>query len=467
MVYNKCGDCFFLLVLAFSFINYLTNLAFDLWTAFFSFSFTFDMFFSEWFPFSFLFIYFSKSAQFPFSSWLLNAMSAPTPISALLHSSTMVIAGVYLGLIVDSHIIMFIWRWDLFFIMILLLPVYSLLWSLIKAFCLSDIKSIIACSTISQISYMFLALLIFPLVSVFHILIHALFKSLLFLLAGSLIHIQSNFQSLYKIKLNNYLIKILFIAAVIILLFSFSKEDIIHCSNSMYSSTFVYVLGFLCGMLTTIYSLKIYIYCFYLSYYGVLYSSFILPMLTITSILIDQCLDSCFSLLFSLDFGELFSFSSSDSILHFSIMSIFFSSIFSLLCYALIPLMLLQIYLFLSSELSYFTFQLIFLLFSTSAPIHSIELFTGCSSCYCLYHIHYLASFQFILFFISSTLLYLLLLISYFYLLFQLNLIAQLCVLSTSLLFLSIVQWLSYSFLNDSRLNLCSVVIFCQWIEKA
>jgi len=256
---------------------------------------------------------------------------------------------------------------------------------------------------------MFLALLIFPLVSVFHILIHALFKSLLFLLAGSLIHIQSNFQSLYKMKLNNSLIKILFIAGVIILIFSFSKEDIIHCSNSMYSSTFVYVLGFLCGMLTTIYSLKIYIYCFYLSYYGVLYSSFILPMLTITSILIDQCLDSCFSLLFSLDFGELFSFSSSDSILHFSIMSIFFSSVFSGSIFslngaersALIPLMLLKIYLFLSSELSYFTFQLAFL-FSTfffKAPIHSIELFTGCSSCYCLYHIHYLTSFQYILFF--------------------------------------------------------------------
>ena len=113
------------------------------------------------------------------------------------------------------------------------------------AFYLSDIKSIIACSTISQISYMFLALLIFPLVSIFHILIHALFKSLLFLLAGSLIHIQSNFQSLYKMKLNNSLINILFIAGIIVLIFSFSKEGIIHCLNSMYNSTFVYVLGIL------------------------------------------------------------------------------------------------------------------------------------------------------------------------------------------------------------------------------
>ena len=88
---------------------------------------------------------------------------------------------------------------------------------------------------------------------------------------------------------------------------------------------------------------------------------------------------------------------------------IFFSSVFSGSIFslngaersALIPLMLLKYSLFLSSELSYFTFQLAFL-FSTfffKAPIHSIELFTGCSSCYCLYHIHYLTSFQYILFF--------------------------------------------------------------------
>ena len=162
-------------------------------------------------------------------------------------------------------------------------------------------------------------------ISVFHILIHALFKSLLSLLAGSLIHIQLNFQSIYKIKINNSLIKILSITGVIIPIFSFSKEGIIHSSNSMYSSTFVYVLGLISGMLTIIHSLKIYIYCSYFSYYGILYSTFILPMLTITSILINQCLDLCFSFSsfsFSVDFGELFPFIMFDSILHFS--SVFF-----------------------------------------------------------------------------------------------------------------------------------------------
>ena len=87
----------------------------------------FDMFFSAIVSLSFLFIYVSKSAQFPFSSRLLNATSAPTPISAPSHSSTMVIAGVYLGLILDSSLIMFIDSFDLFLIMILLFPIYSLL----------------------------------------------------------------------------------------------------------------------------------------------------------------------------------------------------------------------------------------------------------------------------------------------------------------------------------------------------
>ena len=61
---------------------------------------------------------------------------------------------------------------------------------------------IIAFSTINQISYMFLALLLFPLVRLFHIIVHALFKSLLSLPAGSIIHVQSNFQSIYKLRIN-------------------------------------------------------------------------------------------------------------------------------------------------------------------------------------------------------------------------------------------------------------------------
>ena len=109
---------------------------------------------------------------------------------------------------------------------------------------------------------MFLAILIFPLLSLFHIIIHALFKSLLFLLAGSLIHIQSNFQSLYKMKVNNSLIKICFLLASSVLILSFSKEGIIHSSNYLLNSSFIFIIAIIGGFFTTIYTWKIYIYCF-------------------------------------------------------------------------------------------------------------------------------------------------------------------------------------------------------------
>jgi len=91
-----------------------------------------------------------------------------------------------------------------------LFPIFFFLFSIISYsiiaeftnIVLNDIKSIIAPSTISQISYMFIALLINPILCFYHIIIHSLFKSILFLLAGSLIHIQYNYQNIYQIKMN-------------------------------------------------------------------------------------------------------------------------------------------------------------------------------------------------------------------------------------------------------------------------
>ena len=159
----------------------------------------------------------------------------------------MVIAGVYFGLLICFLLALCVQFIFLFFIFFILFVCFSLIWSLFKAVAITDIKSIIAYSTISQISYMFLCVLFFPQYSLYHIIIHGLFKSLLFLLSGSLIHVQLNFQSIYKMRVNNLLIKISFILGVCVLILSLSKEGIIHSSYIMISSSWVFfVFLFIC-----------------------------------------------------------------------------------------------------------------------------------------------------------------------------------------------------------------------------
>ena len=144
---------------------------------------------------------------------------------------------------------------------------------------------------------MFLAMLVNPMLCLFHIIVHALFKSILFLLAGSIITIHSNHQSITRIKFNHYFIKITFITMSIILISAISKEAII---NSLYfdlSSCFIFSLSFLGCLFTILYSFRIYFYFFY--YYVSSYSSylsFLLPFLSITALLIDELLlNHCFS----------------------------------------------------------------------------------------------------------------------------------------------------------------------------
>ncbi|MBM0637320.1 NADH-quinone oxidoreductase subunit L [Campylobacter sp. VicNov18] len=130
-----------------------------------------------------------KSAQFPFHTWLADAMTGPTPVSALIHAATMVTAGVYLliraGTIYD------------------LVPEVSygiaLLGSFVAIFAASmalvarDLKRIIAYSTLSQLGYMFVAAGLGAYsIALFHLITHAFFKSLLFLGAGNVMHAMDN-----------------------------------------------------------------------------------------------------------------------------------------------------------------------------------------------------------------------------------------------------------------------------------
>nr|YP_009113496.1 NADH dehydrogenase subunit 5 [Lamprotula coreana]AFL93227.1 NADH dehydrogenase subunit 5 [Lamprotula coreana] len=127
----------------------------------------------------------TKSAQIPFSAWLPAAMAAPTPVSALVHSSTLVTAGVYLVIRFYSTLV------EVQDVMGFLSKVgaLTLLMAGLSACFEVDLKKIIALSTLSQLGLMMFTVGVgFPIIAVFHLFTHALFKALLFLCAGSIIH---------------------------------------------------------------------------------------------------------------------------------------------------------------------------------------------------------------------------------------------------------------------------------------
>ena len=135
--------------------------------------------------FSFLVAAAAKSAQFPFQTWLPDAMEAPTPVSALIHAATMVNAGIYL--LARFHpAFKDVPNWSM---AVLLVGLISALISAIAALTAADLKRALAYSTVSQLGYMVYAIGAGGvLASQFHLLSHAVFKALLFLGAGAVIH---------------------------------------------------------------------------------------------------------------------------------------------------------------------------------------------------------------------------------------------------------------------------------------
>nr|YP_002456337.1 NADH dehydrogenase subunit 5 [Watersipora subtorquata]ABY55222.1 NADH dehydrogenase subunit 5 [Watersipora subtorquata] len=135
----------------------------------------------------------TKSAQMPFSAWLPAAMAAPTPVSALVHSSTLVTAGVYL-------IIRFFPTLSEFYMlkfMCFYLGTMTCMMASMAAMVENDLKKIIALSTLSQLGIMMIALGIEqPILAFFHLITHALFKALLFICAGDIIHSEMNNQDI-------------------------------------------------------------------------------------------------------------------------------------------------------------------------------------------------------------------------------------------------------------------------------
>nr|YP_009550286.1 NADH dehydrogenase subunit 5 [Heterorhabditis indica]YP_817460.1 NADH dehydrogenase subunit 5 [Heterorhabditis bacteriophora]ABJ80704.1 NADH dehydrogenase subunit 5 [Heterorhabditis bacteriophora]AZU95945.1 NADH dehydrogenase subunit 5 [Heterorhabditis bacteriophora]QAA11090.1 NADH dehydrogenase subunit 5 [Heterorhabditis indica]QAA11102.1 NADH dehydrogenase subunit 5 [Heterorhabditis bacteriophora] len=127
---------------------------------------------------------FTKSAQFPFSSWLPKAMSAPTPVSSLVHSSTLVTAGLILlmnfsNLVLQKNLVS----------LILVIGLFTMFFSSITALVEEDLKKVVALSTLSQMGFSMVTLgLGLSFVSFIHLVSHALFKSCLFMQVGYIIH---------------------------------------------------------------------------------------------------------------------------------------------------------------------------------------------------------------------------------------------------------------------------------------
>nr|AYW52163.1 NADH dehydrogenase subunit 5 [Lamiinae sp. 4 ACP-2013] len=203
----------------------------------------------------------TKSAQIPFSSWLPAAMAAPTPVSSLVHSSTLVTAGVYLLI-----------RFNFAFsnnlmLLLLLLSGLTMFMSGLGANFEYDLKKIIALSTLSQLGLMMsiLALGGYKL-AFFHLLTHALFKALLFMCAGAVIHSMSNCQDIRY--MGNMINQMPIICAFFnICNFSlcglpflsgfYSKDLIVEFMSMSILNIFIYLLFYVSIGLTVCYSFRL------------------------------------------------------------------------------------------------------------------------------------------------------------------------------------------------------------------
>jgi len=215
-----------------------------------------------------------KSAMFPLHIWLPDAMEGPTPVSALIHAATMVVAGVYLvarlfPVYVEDHLILQIVGY---------VGAFSALLAAIIACTQTDIKRILAYSTISQIGFMMLALgvsgyrgedgLGFT-ASMFHLFTHAFFKSLLFLGAGAIIHfVHSNelrdmggLRRQMPVTHVCFLIGCLAIAGIPPFAGFFSKEEILL--SAYRSDLWIYGIALFTSLLTAFYMFRLYFSVFH------------------------------------------------------------------------------------------------------------------------------------------------------------------------------------------------------------
>ena len=208
-----------------------------------------------------------KSAQFPLHVWLPDAMEGPTPVSALIHAATMVVAGVYLvarmlpvfdTVLVARDVVLYV-------------GLVTALMAATMGLVASDIKRVLAYSTVSQLGFMFVALGAGSVTAaMFHLFTHAFFKSLLFLGSGSVIHATGRQEVEYlgglfrKMRLTGatFLVGGLALAGIVPLAGFWSKDEILYESLA-HGSTAVYVTLAATAALTALYTTRLVVLTFF------------------------------------------------------------------------------------------------------------------------------------------------------------------------------------------------------------
>ena len=216
-----------------------------------------------------------KSGQFPLHTWLPDAMAGPTPVSALIHAATMVVAGVYLGARLYGVF------WQGFSIeagginAMAAIGGITILIGAALAFVQDDIKKVLAYSTISQLGYMVMGLGVGAWTgAVFHLFTHAFFKALLFLGAGSISHSGSHhsfdmkkdmggLRKYMPVTFVTFMIGSLALAGIFPLAGFWSKDEIIATAGQNGYELFA-VVGLVGALLTAAYMTR----CVYLTFFG-------------------------------------------------------------------------------------------------------------------------------------------------------------------------------------------------------
>nr|WNH36508.1 NADH dehydrogenase subunit 5 [Nasutitermes nigritus] len=252
---NRIGDVALLMVIA-----WMIN--FGSWSFIYYLEFLSGSFEMELISFLVVLAAMTKSAQIPFSSWLPAAMAAPTPVSALVHSSTLVTAGVYLLVRFSPS---FGYWLNVF---LLLISGLTMFMAGLGANFEFDLKSIIALSTLSQLGLMIMTISIgLSGLAFFHLLTHALFKALLFMCAGGVIHSMGDSQDIrFMGGLSTYMpftssslmVSNFALCGMPFLAGFYSKDFILEMFSMSYVNMFGFFLLFVSTGLTVCYSFRLF-----------------------------------------------------------------------------------------------------------------------------------------------------------------------------------------------------------------